>query len=157
MGNDESNNRKPEKAKPDDYAGICEEAKTAERDLTDIVWKVNYLVEKDGVTPCRRKKFMYRSDTITLNLYHNEIREFVHLAMVNPNLAAHWAMAMCLADNNILPHISPEAREDLLIIDAMTRVEHNLVSAGDVKETKSLDRELLDFMKNCIYRSSGRN
>jgi hypothetical protein len=156
-GNEERNLRKPEKARPDDYAGICEEAKTAERDLTDIVWKVNYLVEKDGVTPCRRKKFMYRNDTITLNLYHNEIREFVHLAMVNPNLAAHWAMAMCLADNNILPHISPEAREDLLIIDAMTRVENNQVSVGDVKETKSLDREFLDFMKNCIYRTSGRN
>ena len=108
-----------------DYTGISEEARTANRDLLDLVWKVNYLVERDGVTPCMRKKFMFRNNTIILNLYHSEIKEFVQMATLNPNLAAHWTMAMCLADNKILPHISEETREDLLIIDAITRLGHD--------------------------------
>jgi len=140
-----------------DYAGICEEAKTANRDLSDIVWKVNYLVEKDGLTPCTRKKFMYRNNTITLNLFHPEIKEFVQMATFNPSLAAHWAIAMCLADNKILPHISEDAREDLLIIDAITRLGHDQVPDPGKDESGDLDREFMDFVKNCINRSPERH
>ncbi len=39
-----------------DYAGICEEARTAKDDLFNMVWRVNYLVERDGVTPCTSKE-----------------------------------------------------------------------------------------------------
>jgi|WetSurSiteA1Bulk_404760.scaffolds.fasta_scaffold00080_7 hypothetical protein len=149
--------RKTSKSKIDDYAGICEEARTAERDLTDLEWRVNYLIERDGITPCTRKKFMFRNSVITLNLFHSEIREFVQLSTLNPNLAAHWAMAMCLADSNILPHISADAREDLLILDAMARVESNQATESTDEASKRLDRELMDFMRNCINRPARGN
>ena len=148
--------RRPSDINFSDYAGICEEAKTANRDLSDIIWKVNYLVEKDGITPCTRKKFMYRNNTITLNLHHTEIKEFVQMATINPSLAAHWAIAMCLADNKILPHISEEAREDLLIIDAITRLGHYQVPDPGKDESGDFDREFMDFVKNCINRSPGQ-
>jgi hypothetical protein len=50
-----------------------------------------------------------------------------------------------------------EAREDLLIIDAMTRVGHEPVPEPKNVNSKSMDREFIDFMKNCIYRPSNRN
>ncbi|HBZ22064.1 MAG TPA: hypothetical protein DEO60_13110 [Bacteroidales bacterium] len=139
-----------------DYTGISEEAGTANRDLLNLAWKVNYLVERDGVTPCMRKKFMFRNNAITLNLYHSEIKEFIQMATLNPNLAAHWTMAMCLADNKILPHISEETREDLLIIDAITRLGHDH-RPDQIKDMSSdTDRNFMDFVRNCISRTSGK-
>jgi len=135
-----------------DYAGICEEAKIANRDLLDTIWKVNYLVERDGVTPCLRKKFMYRNNTIILNLFHPEIKEFVQMSTMNPNLSAHWAIAMCLADNKILPHVSDEVREDLLIIDAITRLGHRTAPDPDKDESREIDRGFRDFVRNCMNR-----
>ena len=148
--------RKSPVMKLSDYTGISEEARTANRDMLDIVWKVNYLVERDGVTPCMRKKFMFRNNAITLNLYHSEIKEFVQMATLNPNLAAHWTMAMCLADNKILPHISEETREDLLIIDAITRMGHDQVPDPEKDESGDIDRNFMDFVRNCINRSPGK-
>jgi len=135
-----------------DYAGICEEARTANNDLLNMVWRVNYLVERDGVTPCLRKKFMYRNNTIILNLFHAEIREFVQMSTLNPGLAAHWAIAMCLADSKILPHVSEEAREDLLIIDAISRIGNDQVPDPLKDESGDFNREFMDFVRNCISR-----
>jgi hypothetical protein len=148
--------RKSPVMKLSDYAGISEEARTANRDLLDIVWKVNYLVEKDGVTPCMRKKFMFRNNAITLNLYHSEIKEFIQMATLNPDLAAHWTMAMCLADNKILPHISEDTREDLLILDAITRLGNNQVPDPAIDKSGEIDRDFMDFVRNCINRSPGK-
>jgi len=135
-----------------DYAGICEEARTATDDLLNLVWRVNYLVERDASTPCLRKRYMFRNNIITLNLFHPEICEFVQMSSINPALAAHWAIAMCLADKKILPHISEEAREDLLIIDAITRVGNHRVPDPCKDESEDVDREFMDFIRNCINR-----
>lgn len=140
-----------------DYAGISEEARIANKDLLETVWKVNYLVERDGVTPCLRKKYMYRSNTIILNLFHSEIKEFVQMSTMNPNLAAHWAIAMCLSDNKILPHISDEVREDILIIDAITRIGHHRAPDPDKDDSGEIDRDFMDFVRNCINRTPGKN
>ncbi|OGL43899.1 MAG: hypothetical protein A2161_13280 [Candidatus Schekmanbacteria bacterium RBG_13_48_7] len=137
---------------PDDFSGICEEAKIAEKDFSDLTWRVNYLVERDGVTPCDRRKFIYRGSVITLNLFHPEVKEFVHLSTLNPNLAAHWAMALCLAEKKILSHISPEAREDLLMYDAMTRVRRNQENSPEPADDAEFYVDFMDFMKNCINR-----
>ncbi len=145
------------KIRPEDCAGICEEAKTAENDLSNIKWRVGYLVEKDAKTPCTRKKFMYRNNLITLNLFHPEIREFVHLSVINPDLSAHWAIAMCLADNNILSHITPEAREDLLILDAISRIGYYATYNKAVNGEGGIERELIDFMRNCMKGGSRSN
>lgn len=87
-----------------------------------------------------------------MNLFHPEIREFVQMSSINPALAAHWAIAMCLADKKILPHISEEAREDLLIIDAITRVGNDKVPDPHKDESGEIDREFMDFVRNCINR-----
>ena len=78
------------------------------------------------------------------------------MATLNPNLAAHWTMAMCLADNKILPHISEETREDLLIIDAITRLGRDHVPDPVKDESSDTDRNFMDFVRNCINRPSGR-
>lgn len=154
-GTDLFNFRKSHRINFSDYTGLCEEVKTAKEGLLDIVWKVNYLVERDGITPCIRKKFMFRNNTIILNLYHSDIKEFVQMATLNPGLAAHWAIAMCLADKKVLPHISDEAREDLLIIDAITRLGRDFVPDTSKDDSGDFDREFMDFVKNCINRSPG--
>jgi hypothetical protein len=131
--------------------GICEEARIVERDFTALIWKVNYLVERDGKTSCYSRKFMISGKKIILNLYHPEIRQFVELSSVNAPLAAHWAMAMCLSDPKLMPHITPEAREDVLLIDAMSRISLD----GDFFENQEFHiakRPFLDFLRNCINK-----
>jgi hypothetical protein len=124
--------------------GICEEAKIVERDFNSIIWKVSYLVERDGKTPCDSRKFLYKDGTVILNLYHQEIREFVELSCINAKLAAHWAMAMCLSDPKLVSHITPEAREDLLLIDAMGRLDSDFsLPVASTGKNNNLFREFL--------------
>jgi hypothetical protein len=126
-------------------AGICEEARIAGDDFNSIAWKVNYLVEKDGVTPCHSRRFLFTKRKIILNLYHPEIKKFIELSFVDPELSAHWALAMCLSDMKLLPHITADAREDLLLIDAMSRLDGQM---GSKAETQQKQRSsLIDFLK----------
>lgn len=74
------------------------------------------------------------------------------MSTLNPGLSAHWAIAMCLADKKILPHVSEEAREDLLLIDAMTRVGNDQVPDPLKDESGEIDRDFMDFVRNCINR-----
>jgi hypothetical protein len=132
----------------DDSLGICEEARIVERDISSIIWKVNYLVERDGKTSCYSRKFLISDKKIILNLYHPEIRQFVELSSINARLSAHWAMAMCLSDPKLLPHITPDAREDILLIDAMSRINAD----GDFipnRESVKTEKPFLDFLRNC--------
>jgi Histidine kinase-, DNA gyrase B-, and HSP90-like ATPase len=128
--------------------GICEEARIVERDISSLSWKVNYLVERDGKTSCYSRKFLISGKKIILNLYHPEVRQFVELSSINARLSAHWAMAMCLSDPKLLPHITPDAREDILLIDAMSRINAD----GDFipyHESVATERPFLDFLRNC--------
>ncbi len=101
---------------------LSNEARSARMDLEEIEWRVNYLVERDGVTPCRRQKYLYTNNTVVLNLYHPEIRKLLELSKKVPALAGHWALAMCLQDSRkILSHLTPEAREELIRLDAVVR------------------------------------
>jgi len=132
----------------DNNPGICEEASIVERDISSLSWKVNYLVERDGKTACHSRKFLISGKKIVLNLYHPEVRQLVELSLINASLSAHWAMAMCLSDPKLLPHITPDAREDILLIDAMSRIN----SDGDfIPNRKSVQTEkpFLDFLRNC--------
>jgi hypothetical protein len=130
----------------EDAVGICEEAKIVERDFNSLIWRVSYLVERDGKTPCDSRKFLYKDGTVILNLYHPEIREFVELSCINPKLSAHWAMAMCLSDPKLVSHITPEAREDLLLIDAMGRIDSdfNLTTPAESNTSK----QFREFLRN---------
>jgi Histidine kinase-, DNA gyrase B-, and HSP90-like ATPase len=132
----------------DDNQGICEEARIVQRDFCSLSWKVNYLVERDGKTSCYSRKFLISGNKIVLNLYHPEIREFVELSCINARLAAHWAMAMCLSDPKLLPHITPDAREDILLIDAMSRISSEKVLIIE-PPAASLNKQFFDFIRNC--------
>jgi hypothetical protein len=128
--------------------GICEEARIVERDICSLLWRVGYLVERDGKTPCYSRKFLIRDMKIILNLFHPEIRQFIELSSVNARLSAHWAMAMCLSDTKLLAYITPDAREDILLIDAMSRISAD----GDFIENRELpsaNNPFLDFIRNC--------
>lgn len=129
----------------EDYIGICEEARLAEQDFRYLKWKVNYLVERDGKTPCYSRFFLLKEGRIILNLYNPEIRKLVEISCINPKIAAHWAFALCLSDPKLLPHITPDAREDLLLIDAMGRIESDL----NVLINKSeMDFDYIEFIRN---------
>ena len=102
---------------------VGEEAAQAQSDLAAIEWKVNYLVGSDGRSPCRTHRFLLRGDTVVLNLNHPEIARLFTLADHYPTLAGHWGLAIALTDpsQRILPHLSHEAREDLLVADAVAK------------------------------------
>lgn len=101
---------------------ISKEVQKANLELENIRWRVSKLVERDGVTPCVTHLYLFNNFTVILNLFNPVIKQLVQLTSVNPALAGHWAMAMCLLDEqNILPHITPETREDLLMLDAMVK------------------------------------
>ena len=102
---------------------VGEEAKQAQSDLAAIEWKVNYLVGSDGRSPCRTHRFLLRGDTVVLNLNHSDISRLFTLADHHPTLAGHWGLAIALTDpsQRILPQLSHEAREDLLVADAVAK------------------------------------
>lgn len=91
-------------------------------DLELLQWKVNYLVEGDGRTPCTTRRFLYRDNQVVLNLHYPEIRSLMALSETIPALAGHWALAMCLCeDTTILPHLTPQERENLMVKDAIAK------------------------------------
>lgn len=107
-----------------DKDAAVKELKNADRQLKMVRWRVTHLVEKDGTTPCTSRLFLFRQNTVLLNLYHPVIRELIELTEYNAALAGHWSMAMVLSDkNNIMEHLTPETREDLLILDAMAKID----------------------------------
>ena len=137
----------------DENLGICEEARVVQRDFCSLTWKVNYLVERDGKTSCFSRKFLISGNKIILNLFHPEIREFVELSCVDASLSAHWAMAMCLSDPKMLPHITPDAREDILLIDAMSRINHDKETI-ETPAVGSFNKQFFDFVRNCRNKLS---
>jgi len=77
------------------------------------------------------------------------IQRLLKLSDIDPDLAGHWAMAMCLLDEqNILPHISAETREDLLLLDAMIR-------ANGYSESTYGPNSNDDFFRDMLHRMRG--
>jgi hypothetical protein len=63
-----------------------------------------------------------KGKTVVVNLYHPDVIRLLQLTEKAPALAGHWGLAMCLTDTNkILPHLTPAAREDLILADAMAK------------------------------------
>ncbi|HOP47977.1 MAG TPA: ATP-binding protein [Desulfobacteraceae bacterium] len=102
--------------------GIHDEMNQAENDLAVIKWRLGYLVKRDGKTPCSSRLFLFRNDNVVLNLYHPLVKKLAKLSEKAPALAGHWALAICITKNKkILPHLSPENREDLILMDAISK------------------------------------
>jgi len=130
--------------------GVKQEVDRASNDLQGLSWRVNYLVERDGKTPCARLRYLAKDHQVTLNLHHAVIRTLVNLSRSLPALAGHWAVAMCLTEGeNILPHLSAEAREDVLLKDAMAKLARHNTSPRSVPEKAGASvrlRRQWDFM-----------
>jgi len=93
-------------------------------DLKQVKWSVGHLVGKDGKTPCKEALFLCQGERVILNLYHPDIAKLVALSEKAPNLAGHFATALCLSgdsQNTLLKHIPPERRENLVYLDAICR------------------------------------
>jgi len=106
------------------FMGAVKEVLHAEQDLSSLKWRVNYLVHRDGKTPCKTHRFILQGGAVVLNLNHPEVQDLVGLSEQDPGLAGHWATAMCLSDeSSILDHVMPETGEDLLMLDAISKVE----------------------------------
>lgn len=130
--------------------GFQRKIKRANLELENILWRVGRLVQRDGVTPSEGHLYLFKNHEIVLNLYNPSIRQLVQLSVINPNLAGHWAVAMCILDQqNILPHISAETREDLLMIDAMSRIANQPDGRkSDNSGTNQIFRDILYRFKN---------
>ncbi|MBW1902498.1 MAG: ATP-binding protein [Deltaproteobacteria bacterium] len=130
---------------------LTQESSRAREDLASICWRVNYLVQRDGKRPCVTSRFIFKNNTVILNLNNSEVQSLVRLSDTAPALAGHYALAMCLAESGkILSYLTPEAREELILMDAMTRCgaevfpENTKVSQGRMFN----HRHWRDFMHN---------
>lgn len=135
-----------------DVSGICEELRHALKDLKSIKWRVAYLVERDGKTACKSQKYLLKGDTVILNLNHSEVKKLLELSESDPTLSGHWAVATCLTDDNtILPHLTPEAREDLNLVDAMAKCGTKEALDDERKdevEDNGDDKFMREFLRN---------
>jgi hypothetical protein len=130
---------------------LCEESLHAREDLAALKWRGNYLVGRDGRTPCLSHRFLFRNSTVVLNLYHPDVEELVRLSQRSPDLASHWALAMCISEENrILPHLSPQAREELIMLDAMAK-------CGFTGAVEEHDGENIPRAKDRAWREFKRN
>ena len=132
-------------------AGISEEARLAQSDLERIKWRVNYLVQRDGTTPCRSHRFLVKGDAVVVNLHHPDVARLLELTEAAPALAGHWGLAMCLSDTRkILPHLTPAAREDLILADAMAKCGADLLDEdpADGDPGGEIDPSWWDFRRD---------
>lgn len=129
--------------------GLKKESEQADKDLSAIEWQVDHLVLRDGKTPCKSHRFIIKKNTVVLNLYHPEVMELVRLAEKAPALSGHYALIMCLVeDNTLLPYLRPEAREELIHLDAITRCGETAFAGSlpDPEEWTLDEDELNEFM-----------
>jgi hypothetical protein len=137
--------------------GALKELKKAQYDLEHLAWRVGHLVERDGKTHCLRRRFLANSSEIILNLYHPDVQKLVTLSDKQPALAGHWAIAMCLTeDNSILNQYSAEEREDILLVDAMAKLSQGLRrhKKNASRPVADEDRELWNFIRTAMDRNS---
>jgi hypothetical protein len=133
---------------------VCEEAQAARSDLESISWRVGYLVQRDGRMPSLSHRYIVKNaSTVLLNLYHPEVARLLVLSEQAPALAGHWAMASCFCDGtSILPHLTMEAREDLVLLDGMAKVgisvEEGPGSAAEESAPVAPSSSWVEFMRN---------
>ena len=134
------------------------------QDLLRIRWGVGRLVLRDGKTPCTTAFLLSREDRIILNLNHPQIQRLVALSKKSPQLAGHFAIALCLSRDQrrtVLNHLPPERREELIYLDAVFRCGRFEPAPGTaVEEPKSLSNNgnmsWKDFLRNASKDGLGQ-
>ena len=108
-------------------------------------------MHQDGRTPCMTQLFLYNNESVVLNLNHKEVRKFIELSNLSPALTGHWALAMCLTyGEKILPELTPQAREDLVLMDAIAKCGTKKIPELLAKEAdeRPANRAIRDFIRN---------
>lgn len=102
------------------------DAHQARSALAALRFRVGYLVQRDGRTPCLGQRFLWKEKdrTVVVNLHHPEMAALLEASATDPALAGHWAIAVCLSDpgQRLLPHLTATARDHLLLLDALTKL-----------------------------------
>lgn len=141
--------------------GLTDEIRQSFRDLASLRWRVGYLVGNNGVTPCRTHYFIIKQGTtIVLNLHHPEVGQLVALSERDPALAGHLALALCLTASHgkILPQLTPDTREDVILADAIAKCNTTPVAEDPAAEQASGKSEAdssQDFLRDSADESFG--
>ena len=130
------------------------ESRLAKSEMAAITFRVNYLVGPDGTTPSLSQKCMFKSkNQVIFNLHHREIQGLMTLSYLYPDLAGHFTVSMTLTDDDgVLPHLTPEAREQLVQVDAASRFSNYQTErtySGE-KDQASFISELRDLKRKMI-------
>jgi hypothetical protein len=118
--------------------------------LAELRFRVGYLVQRDGRTPCCGQRFLWKEKdrTVVVNLHHPEMAALLEASATDPALAGHWAIAVCLSDpgQRLLPHLTATARDHLLLLDALTKLgaapAEEATAEADSARTPEFDRFL---------------
>jgi hypothetical protein len=126
------------------------DAKEVGLHLDNLTWRVNYLLNLN-LTPCLIKRFIIKGTTLILNLYHPDVKKLVQISTIDCKLAGHWAVAMCLTEeHSAFPQFSAEAKEDLLILDAIIKIStsNNFLELMLSKEFLKVKKTCMNILKN---------
>jgi hypothetical protein len=98
------------------------ETRQAQNDLSRLKWRINYCLNSNNFSPNKTQRFIVntRDSTVTLNLHHADVRQLSRLK--DKILAGHWALAMCLEGNKIMPHLAPDVVETLVVMDGIAKL-----------------------------------
>jgi hypothetical protein len=133
------------------FDGVSNASRSARKEMEEITWRLNYLVERDGKTPCKSHKFLFITKTVVLNLHHPAVQKLLKLSTAHPDLAGHWSLAMCISENSkILSHLSENSREELIKLDALARIsaKERSISAKEQREENSARNVLGSYLKD---------
>lgn len=102
------------------------DAHQARSALAALRFRVGYLVQRDGRTPCPGQRFLWKEKDRAgvVNLHHPEMARLLEVSATDPALAGHWAIALCLSDagQRLLPHLTATARDHLLLLDTLAKL-----------------------------------
>ena len=129
------------------------EAHQARDALAALRFRVGYLVQRDGQTPCRGQRFLWKEPerAVVVNLHHPEMVALLEAAATDPVLAGHWTLALCLSDpdQRLLAHLTATARDHLLLLDALSKLGTTPAAAAEAdahrQDAPAFDRFLRDL------------
>lgn len=107
----------------EEILGVCEEARYAHESIENVTFRVNYLVGPDGKSPSPTRRYLVNNQEVVLNLYHPKVQAMLVLSEKAPALAGHFGLAMVLSESrdNLFKTLTAEAREDLILADAISK------------------------------------
>lgn len=135
-------------------SGAIEQSQ-AENSLEEIEWRVNYLLERDGHTPCISRRFITKQDsTIVLNLNHPDVKMLCKLSSRDPLLAGHLGLEMVLSEGaKPFNHLTSAVKDSLILLDAIMKCGYEPDKTVSKKEI--YNERLREFFRNISDNNFG--